>query len=126
MRCVALVPLVPPDGVDHPVLPRRRVTDRCLDGRAVRHPDDVGVLARRLVCDLVEHVGEVVHGVDDLVYVGHLERLDAGVDRQHLVVDDRGDPDAVHVVRRMERVAGDVVGRAVRWRLNPSNSDPVR
>jgi len=70
-----------------------------------------GPAARRLVGDLVEDVGQVVDGVDDLADVGLLERLNAGVEREDLVIDDRGDPDLIDVVGCLERMAHDVVGR---------------
>ena len=38
-----------------------------------------------------------------------MERLDAGIERQHLVVDDRGDPNVIDVVGGMEGMALDVV-----------------
>ncbi len=96
------------EDVDHPVLPRRRVGARGVERRPVRHGHDVGGHARRLVGDLVQHVGEVVHGVDDVADVGLLQDLDRRIERQLLVVDDRPDVDAVDVVRAVERVTGDV------------------
>ena len=71
----------------------------------------IGGIARRLVRHLVEDVGQVVDGVDDLPDVGLLDLLDAGVEREDLVIDDGGDTDAVDVVGRVERMALDVVGR---------------
>jgi len=52
-----------------------------------------------------------VDGVDDLPDVRLLERLDARVQREDLIVDDRGDPDLVDVVGGVERMAVDIVGR---------------
>jgi hypothetical protein len=67
---VAPLPLVLLDELDHPVLPLGRVAHL-----------GVGRVPRRLVGDLVEHVGQVVDSVDDLPDVGLLERLDPRVER---------------------------------------------
>ncbi len=50
-------------------------------------------------------------GVDDLPDVRPLERLDVRVEREDLVIDDRGDPDLVDVVGGVERMALDIVRR---------------
>jgi hypothetical protein len=56
-------------------------------------------------------LGRLLDGVDDLPDVGLLERLDARVEREDLVIDDRGDPDLVDVVVGAERMALEVVRR---------------
>ena len=50
-------------------------------------------------------------GIDHFPDVRFLERLDARIERKHLVVEDRGDPDPIDVVRGMERVALHIVWR---------------
>ena len=111
VRVVAPAALVLLHRVDDPVLPLRGVTDRGVDDHAVGHLHRLGVHARGLVRNLVEHVREVVHGVDDLADVGLLQRAYPRVEWQHLVVDDRGDRDVVDVVARVERMSLDVVGQ---------------
>jgi hypothetical protein len=113
MRLVALLLVVRLDEVDHPVLPRRGVAPlgRVAQPQLIGERLVDGPAARRLVGDLVEDVGQVVDRVNDLADVRLLERLDARVEREDLVVVDRGDPDPVDVVGSVERMAPDVVGR---------------
>ncbi len=65
----------------------------------------------RLVGDLPEHVWQIVQHIDHFADVRFFERLHAGVERQHLVIDDRGNADTVDVVGGVEGMAFDVVGR---------------
>jgi hypothetical protein len=110
---VALPPLVLPDERDHPVLPAGGVPRLERAGQAQRRGHLLGEAppARRLVRHLVEHVGQVVDGVDDLAEVRLLERLDARVERELLILDDGGDADPVDIVGGVERMAPDVVRR---------------
>jgi hypothetical protein len=55
-----------------------------------------------------------VDGVNDLADVGFLERQEAPVEREDLIVDDRGDPDPVDVVGGVEGVALNVVAASTR------------
>jgi hypothetical protein len=110
---IAYLGFVAPDAVDDPVLPRRgvaplgraRLAQRLGEGRVGPPP------ARGLIGHLPQQVGQVVEGVDHLVDVGLLEGLDARVQRQDLVVEDRADPDPVDVVGGVEGVTLDVVRR---------------
>jgi hypothetical protein len=105
--------LVALDGVDHPVLPGGGVAPLGR-GREAKQLSEGGVdlpAARGLIRHLPEKIRQVVKGVDDLADIGLLQRLDARVQRQDLVVQDRADPDPVEVVGRVEGVPFDVVGR---------------
>jgi hypothetical protein len=63
-----------------------------------------------------------VHGVHHPAEVGLLNDLDPRVEREDLVVDDRGERDPVDVVAGVERVALDVVRRRAKVQAQPSNS----
>ncbi len=51
-----------------------------------------------------------MNGVDHLTDIGQLKGLNPGVEREHLVVDDRGDPNVIDVVGGIERMPLNVVG----------------
>jgi hypothetical protein len=63
-----------------------------------------------------------VERIDHLADVRLLDGLDARVERQDLVVDDRADPDPVDVVGGMERVTLDVIGRWAEVQGPPSKN----
>jgi hypothetical protein len=113
MRLVPLLLLVALDGVDHPVLPGSRVAPLG-DVREPERLHERGLhvpAARGLVRHLPENVLQVVERVHHLADVRLLQFLDARVEREDVVVDDRADRDSVHVVVAMEGVTFDVVGR---------------
>src|SRR5262245_12717306 len=111
MRVVSALVLVPLHDVDHPVLPCRRVPPL----RNVREAHHLGEFlvyspaTGGFVRDLVEHVREIMHGIDNPSYVRLLKALNPRVEGKHLIVDDRSDVDAVDVVEVMEWMTLDAV-----------------
>src|SRR5829696_1882986 len=99
--------------IDDPILPLRGVApigwlgqSYCLEESRVDGP-----AARRLVGDLVEDVGQVLDGIDNFADVRLLQSLDARIERQHLIIVDRGDANIVDVVGGVKRMTFDVVRR---------------